>query len=298
MTTGAPIKISNITDRVRWSDQIYGLDPRESPMLTFARNGQKSLKTGKEAKTYIKTVVAKLDWRNDYVVQYIPLSTPNPRQPELLGKLVSIVSIYPKEGRSRQFVDQSKPLLWDIDRWPDAVMMREAFLFIDPPILKDIVSSELFRSISSDARNRLGEPGPALYEAIRDMEVEPVLDLYRSETALEYLRSQVEETPSMQVVASRRTGKAGYVYALSLSEHPGLLKIGSAFDPQLRALNLSTGIPTDFKIVDAVLFEDCRYAERSIHDALNGDRHRPDREWFRCDAARFRDIALKTPGCL
>lgn len=296
MATGAPIKIRDITNHVCWSDQIYGLDSREAPILTFARNGNAAPKPGKEANTYTKTVVKKVDWRADYIVQYVPLSTPTPLQPKLLGKLVSLVSIYPKEGRSRQFVNPSRPLLWDIDRWPDAVMMREVFWFVDPPILKNVVSNELFHSMSSNSRNRLGEPGPELYEAIKEMEVVPVLDLYRSETALEYLRSQVEPVASMQVVASRRTDKAGYVYALSLREHPGLLKIGSAFDPQLRALNLSTGIPTDFTIEDAVLFEDCRAAERLIHAALSGDRHRPDREWFRCDAPRFRDVALKTPG--
>lgn len=45
-------------------------------------------------------------------------------------------------------------------------------------------------------------------------------------------------------------------------------------------------------------FEDCRTAERAIHTVLVGDRHRPDKEWFRCDQGRFRDIALKTPGAI
>lgn len=298
MTTGAPLKISDITDRVRWSDQVYGLGSREAPMLTFARKDQGTLKPGKQPTTYTKTVLSKVDWKTDYVVQYIPISTPNPRQPELVGKLVSLVSIYPKEGPSRSFVDPDKEVEWDIDRWPDAVMMREVFWFVDPPVLKNIISPELFGSLTSNSRNRLGEPGPELYEVIKDMEVVPVLDLYRSETALNFLNGVVAQNPSMQVVANRRTGKAGYVYALSLKEHPGLLKIGSAFDPQVRALNMSTGIPTDFVIEDAVLFEDCRTAERAIHTVLVGDRHRPDREWFRCDPSRFRDIALKTPGAI
>lgn len=52
-----------------------------------------------------------------------------------------------------------------------------------------------------------------------------------------------------------------------------MLKIGSAFDPHVRALNMSTGIPTDFVIEDAVLFEDCRTAECAIHTILVGERH-------------------------
>ncbi len=267
-------------------------------MLTFARNKQTTLRPGKQPTTYTKIVLSKVDWKNDYVVQYIPITTPNPREPELVGKLVSLVSIYPVEGPSRSFVDPAKEVAWDIDRWPDAVMMREVFWFVDPPVLKQIISQELFGSMTSHSRNRLGEPGPELYDAIQGMEVVPVLDLYRSETALNYLNGVVAQNPSMQVVANRRTDKAGYVYALSLKEHPGLIKIGSAFDPQLRALSMSTGIPTDYVIEDAVLFEDCRTAERAIHTVLVGDRHRPDREWFRCDPSRFRDIALKTQGAV
>lgn len=130
MTTGAPLKISDITDKVRWSDQVYGLGSREAPMLTFARKNQGTLKPGKQPTTYTKTVLSKVDWKTDFIVQYIPISTPEPRQPELVGKLVSMVSIYPVEGPSRSFVDPDKEVAWDIDRWPDAVMMREVFWFV------------------------------------------------------------------------------------------------------------------------------------------------------------------------
>lgn len=77
-------------------------------MLTFARKNQGTLKPGKQPTTYTKTVLSKVDWKTDFIVQYIPISTPDPRQPELVGKLVSMVSIYPVEGPSRSFVDPDK----------------------------------------------------------------------------------------------------------------------------------------------------------------------------------------------
>lgn len=100
----------------------------------------------------------------------------------------------------------------------------------------------------------------------------------------------------MQVVANRRTGKAGYVYALSLPEYPGVLKIGSAFDPSVRVCGLSTAVPSDFTIEDAILFDDCRSAELEMHRRLAAVRHRADREWFRCTQAEFRATAATIPG--
>lgn len=287
--TAAPITVGTITDHISWTDQIYGRGSREAPIVTFAR-------PERQTDSYTKTALKKVDWKRDYIVQYIPLSTPEPRQPDLVGKLVSLVSIYPKEGRTRDFINPDKTPDWDVERWPDAIMMREVFWFSDPPVLKDILPASSFKAISSDARNRLGEPGPELYEAIKDMEVEPVLDLYRSRTALEYLRTAVEPNPAMQVVANRRTGKAGYVYALSLPEYPGVLKIGSAFDPSVRVCGLSTAVPSDFTIEDAILFEDCRSAELEMHRRLAAVRHRADREWFRCTQAEFRATAATIPG--
>lgn len=287
--TAAPIKVRDITDHIAWTDQIYGRGSREAPIVTFAR-------PERQTDSYTKTALKKVDWRRDYIVQYVPLSTPDPRQPDLVGKLVSLVSIYPKEGRTRDFINPNEAPDWDVDRWPDAIMMREVFWFVDPPVLKDILPAASFKAISSDARNRLGEPGPELYAAIKDMEIGPVLDLYRSATALEYLRSAVEPNPTMQVVANRRGGKAGYVYALSLPEYPGVLKIGSAFDPSVRVSGLSTAVPSDFTIEDAVLFDDCRTAELEMHRRLASVRSRPDREWFRCTQAEFRASAALVPG--
>lgn len=299
MTTGAPLKISDITDKVRWSDQVYGRGSQEAPMLTFARSKRVHQKPGKQPTTYTK---------KPYCQRLIgsPTTSSNisPYRPPIPVNLNSSASSFRscrsipwKAHPGASSIRKGVPS-WDIDRWPDAVMMREVFWFVDPPILREIVSSELFGAMTSNSRNRLGEPGPELYEAIKYLEVAPVLDLYRSQTAMDYLKGVIEQQQSMQVVANRRTDRAGYVYALSLREYPGLLKIGSAFDPHLRAMSMSTGIPTDFVIEDAVLFEDCRKAERDIHVVLATERHRHDREWFRCEPAHFREIALRTPGAV
>jgi hypothetical protein len=278
------LRVRDITEQIRFSDQIYGRGSREAPVLTFARNAG-------AATSYTKTALSKLQWPSDYIIQYIPQTAPKPRDEALVGKLVSLVSIYPKEGRTVDFLDPERTPGWDVGRWPDAIMLREVFWFVDPPELKPLLTAEAFAKMTSHSRNRLGEPPPELYEAIRDLQITPILDLYRSPVALQYLRDAVEPNPSMQVVANRRTGKAGYVYALSLPEFPGFLKIGSAFDPGLRARGLSTAIPTDFTIQSAVFFEDCRVAERAIHTHLDLHRHRLDREWFRCSLDDFHDAA-------
>lgn len=281
----ASLYVRDITDRIRFSDQISGRGSREAPILTFARNHRAST-------SYTKTALAKLDWKSDYIIQYMPITAPGPRDEELVGRLVAIVSVYPKEGPTRDFLDPNKAPSWDVERWPDAIMLREVFWFVEPPELKPLLDAEAFSRMTSHARNRLGEPPAELYEAIKNLEIKPILDLYRSPSALRYLHEVVEPNPSMQVVANRRTGKAGYVYALSLPEYPGFLKIGSAFDPSLRARGLSTAIPNDFTIASAVFFDDCRNAERSIHSYLASCRHRLDREWFRCELNDFHNAAL------
>ncbi len=280
----APLRVGDLTDRVRFSDQIYGRGSRDAPVLTFARSAGAST-------SYTKAALSKLDWKSDYIVQYVPQTTPAPRDEALVGKLVSLVSIYPKEGPTRDFLDPEQTPDWDVDRWPDAIMLREVFWFVDPPELKPLIGAAAFAKMTSHSRNRLGEPPPELYEALKDLEVRPILDLYRSPEALRYLQEVVEPNPSMQVVANRRTGKAGYVYVLTVPEFPGFLKIGSAFDPGLRARGLSTAIPTDFTILTAVFFEDCRAAERAIHTHLLAHRHRPDREWFRCELYHFHEAS-------
>lgn len=55
MATGAPIRVGDLTDRIRFTDQIYGLGTRVAPVLTFARrDGQRE--------SYTKTAISKLDW--------------------------------------------------------------------------------------------------------------------------------------------------------------------------------------------------------------------------------------------
>lgn len=275
--------VSDITDNIRFTDQIYGRGLKDAPILSFPR--KKGSRTG-----YNSTALKLIDWKSDYIAQYVPLSSPYPQAAQQRGRIVSLVSIYPKEGRTNDYVREGT---WDADaleRWPDAIMIREVFLLENPPELRSIYTDHA--RLTSSARGILGHPTPELYEGLRNEPVRPLLDLYRSAAALEYLR-YVEDTASMQIVANRRTGRAGYVYALALPEYPGKLKIGSAFEVSIRIAGLGTAVPVDFECVGSVFSEDCRTTEREVHQALAGYRIRSDREWFECNIDQFNETAAR-----
>jgi hypothetical protein len=282
------MRVRDITDNIKWTDQIYGAGQADAPVLTFPRPKGRVV-------SYTKTAVSKIAWASDYVAQYIPVSTPYANEaPHLVGRICSLVSIYPVEGRTVDYCRTEAWSRYELNRWPDAIMLREVYHLVAPPLLRNIVDDAEYRRLTSGARGRLGEPTleptSALFEGLANCGIRPELNLYRSPAALAYL-AQIEANPTLQVVANRRTGKAGYVYALALQEYPGLLKIGSAFDPSVRIAGLSTAVPTDFRCVAAEFFDDCRGAELEIHNRLAEQRVRPNREWFRATEEEFAGAA-------
>jgi hypothetical protein len=74
----------------------------------------------------------------------------------------------------------------------------------------------------------------------------------------------------------------GYVYVLTNSAFPGLVKIGrTSNSPDERAAELSsTGVPHRFVVAYYELFENCIEAERKVHAALAVHRGNGDREFF------------------
>ena len=66
----------------------------------------------------------------------------------------------------------------------------------------------------------------------------------------------------------------GYVYILSNSSMPGLVKIGKTTrTAQSRADELfQTGVPTEFKVEAEILCPDCDEVERHVHSALAENR--------------------------
>ncbi|WP_424967316.1 GIY-YIG nuclease family protein [Dinoroseobacter sp. S375] len=78
----------------------------------------------------------------------------------------------------------------------------------------------------------------------------------------------------------------GYVYALTNSAMPGLIKIGKTTrDPHDRAREISsgTGVPAPFEVHCAVFCPNCHAAEREAHRVLADLRLNDDREFFRCE---------------
>ena len=278
---------------IRFTDQIYRAGHRDAPVLTFPRPAGHSI-------SYTRTAISKIgsNWPREYIAQYIPETLPredadrDPAPEHLRGRIVTLVSTLPAEGSSRDFV---RPGAWravDLDRWPDAIPLREVWRLVDPPRLRTIYEGrdQDRRALTSGARGRLGTPGPELSEALADCEVEPVLDLYRSTRALEIIQrigQPVDGARLTPVVANRRSDTVGYVYALSLPQWPGLLKIGFASDVSARIGNLSTGIPVDYTLEASALYDDCRKAEDAVHRTLAARRVRTDREWFRVTRDEF-----------
>lgn len=77
----------------------------------------------------------------------------------------------------------------------------------------------------------------------------------------------------------------GYVYVLSNSAMPGLLKIGRTINsPEDRARQLDqTGVPMPFVVECAYLSPDCEQLESRVHEALRGVRAREEREFFKIE---------------
>jgi hypothetical protein len=78
--------------------------------------------------------------------------------------------------------------------------------------------------------------------------------------------------------------RAGFVYILSNSAMPGMVKIGlTRNEAAARAVELSraTGVPTDFELVYDELVNDCRAVERSLHKRFSEYRVNDRREFFR-----------------
>ncbi len=78
---------------------------------------------------------------------------------------------------------------------------------------------------------------------------------------------------------------SGYIYCLTNSTIPGLVKIGkTSRQPELRAAKISgsTGVPTPFKIEWSRKVRDMDKAEADLHAALTEKRLSKRREFFRC----------------
>lgn len=77
----------------------------------------------------------------------------------------------------------------------------------------------------------------------------------------------------------------GFVYILSNTAFPGLLKIGFTRKvPSERAAELdTTGVPSPFVVEYYCLVEGDSQLESAVHRVMAGARHRGDREFFRID---------------
>nr|WP_319997864.1 GIY-YIG nuclease family protein [uncultured Draconibacterium sp.] len=75
----------------------------------------------------------------------------------------------------------------------------------------------------------------------------------------------------------------GYVYILTNSSMPDLIKIGkTARDSRTRAKELSTtSIPTPFKVAFEIFSSDYENIERKAHASLEDFRVNQNREFFR-----------------
>lgn len=79
----------------------------------------------------------------------------------------------------------------------------------------------------------------------------------------------------------------GWVYVLSNTQMPDLLKIGySRKDPALRAIELhTTAVASPFKVEYDVLVFDPEVLERKLHDQLSDFRTTANREFFKATIA-------------
>jgi len=90
----------------------------------------------------------------------------------------------------------------------------------------------------------------------------------------------------------------GYVYILSNESLPGLIKIGiTNRDPFARAAELrTTGVPTPFVVVAALLVTDPAGTEARLHQTLSADRVDQGREFFRTPIPTAVSLLLTSAG--
>lgn len=83
----------------------------------------------------------------------------------------------------------------------------------------------------------------------------------------------------------------GYVYILTNESMTGVVKIGKTTrTPQKRCEELwQTGVPTPFRVFEAVYSPDCHALERDIHVALRGARVSSSREFFWMPASEAKE---------
>lgn len=86
---------------------------------------------------------------------------------------------------------------------------------------------------------------------------------------------------------------AGYVYLLSNSSMPGLVKVGFTERPleeRLAELSAASGVPSPFVLEYSILVEDQSAAEEEIHAALDAYRVNDSREFFRVETREARRV--------
>jgi hypothetical protein len=91
---------------------------------------------------------------------------------------------------------------------------------------------------------------------------------------------------------------AGWIYILSTREMPDLLKIGMTTRTVLervREINNATGVAIPFGVRRCWRVTDPRQSEKLLHQILDGDRLRADREFFRAD---FLDVERRIQEAL
>jgi hypothetical protein len=93
--------------------------------------------------------------------------------------------------------------------------------------------------------------------------------------------------------------KPGWVYVLTNSAMPGLVKIGlTTRNPTIRAseLTAATGVPAPFVIAWCRAVSDCAYVESAVHRMLDDRRVSGKREFFCCDVKTARQVIEATAG--
>jgi hypothetical protein len=292
------LRVRDLTDHLGWLDQVYGNNLEDAPVLSFPRGNRTSASVA-------LTLLKELNWRRDFVVQYLPQSSQTKRYAPLRGKLVSLVAFYDFEGDHRDYIDPAGTYEHDMEQWPDVAPLREAYRFIVPPDFDESIDPN-WRTLVQTARGRLGRLSTGVYDALKDLEVMPVLNMYRSPKLMddlarrEALITERGGASYMDITMSRSTERGGWVYALALPAYPGHVKIGHCMNVDCRRAQLSTSVPEDFAVLRAVYFPERAEAERAMHKALADKRVRGDREWFAVDqddlAATFHDVGRRLGG--
>lgn len=179
------------------------------------------------------------------------------------------------------------------------------YRFVTPPHFDEAIDPNC-RTLVQTARGRLGRLSPLAFDALKGLEITPVLNLYRSPKLMEVLARHeaimvANNGPSyMDITMSRSTERAGWVYALALPAYPGHVKIGHCMNLDCRRAQLSTSVPEDFIVLRAMHFAERAEAERAMRKVLHETRVRSDREWFAADRehleAAFREVGVRLGG--